>query len=113
MNETLLNMTQNGTGGLPSAATNETLGQAANQAGGFALDKLLNMTWADGLAGWLNTTLNTQFFTGALITALLPVLTITFLYFKWDAIMNFISSTGKILLVLLAFYLVLKALGVF
>jgi hypothetical protein len=91
---------------------NATIAQTANAAGGFALDKLLNLSWGDGLAAWLNSTLNTGFFTGSLIAALLPLISIGLIYWKWNSIVGFIQTAGQVILVLIAAYLVLHVLGV-
>ena len=91
---------------------NSTIAQTANAAGSFALDKLLNMSWGDGLALWLNSTFSTGFFTGTLITALLPLITIGLIFWKWNAVMSAMQTVGQTVLILVAGYLVLHVLGV-
>jgi hypothetical protein len=116
-NDTLANLTANLTNFTsvptqPVSVGNETVKQAATNAGNWGLDKLLNMQWTDGVAAWLNTSLNTNAFSGGVIAALFPIITVLFLYWKWNAIVQFIQTAGQVILVLLIFFLVLKAFGV-
>jgi VIT1/CCC1 family predicted Fe2+/Mn2+ transporter len=110
-NETLANLTANASGILTSTLANETVKQAATNAGNFGLDKLLNMQWTDGIAAWISQTTGFSV-SGSVIAALLPIITILFLYWKWNAIVQFIQTAGQVILVLLIFFLVLKAFGI-
>ena len=115
MNDTLANLTAN----LPNGSTvasisggNETVGQAANAAGNWGLDKLLNAQWGDGVAGWLNATFNTGIFSGSTIALLLPAISILLIYWKWNSVVQFISTAGQVILILLLVFLGLKAFHV-
>jgi VIT1/CCC1 family predicted Fe2+/Mn2+ transporter len=119
MNETLANLTVNSTNFTLNASTqstssvgNETVKVAINSAGNFGLDKLLNMEWTVGVAAWLNATFNTTMFSGSIIAALLPIITLAFLYFKWNSVVSFFQTAGQVMLVLLIGYLALKAFGI-
>jgi hypothetical protein len=115
MNDTLLNSTveaANSTFNATHTAANETTHQIINQVGNFGLDKILNLSWTDGLAAWLNATFNTTAFSGSVISALLPIITILFVYWKWNSIVQFIQTAGQVILVLLIGFLVLKAFGI-
>jgi hypothetical protein len=114
MNDTLANITSNLNNVTPTTTFggNETLSQAASSAGNFGLDKLLNMQWTEGVAVWLNATFNTSAFSGSVIAALLPIVTILFLYWKWNSIVQFIQTAGQVILVLLIFFLLMKAFGI-
>lgn len=112
MNDTLANLTANATLPTPPLSANETVGQAVNHAGSFGLDKLLNMEWTEGVAAWLNATFNTTLFSGSVIAALLPIITLAFLYFKWNSVVSFFQTAGQVILVLAILFLGLKAFGV-
>ena len=106
MNETdLLNASIN-------ATQNETVRQNIDQAGRFALDNILNSSWGNGIAQWLNSTLNTNAFTGSIVTALIPIITILFFYWKWQAIVQAVGTMGSTILVLIMLFVALKAFGV-
>jgi hypothetical protein len=116
MNDTLANLTANASNvsldALSTSGANETVRQAANNAGGFAVDKLFNMEWTIGVAQWLNATFNTGIFTAPMIGVMVPLVSIALLYFKWGAVVNFIDHIGKFIILAIAGYLVLKAFGV-
>jgi hypothetical protein len=114
-NDTLANLTANLTNRsfapTTSSMGNETVKQAATQAGNFGLDKLLNMQWADGVAAWISQTTGIAL-TGTQLAMLVPVITLVFFYWKWGAVMNFIDQFGKIVLILAIIFVALKAFGV-
>ena len=93
-------------------AQNETLKNATNQAGSFALDKVLNSNWGDGLATTLNSLLNTTFFNGSLVTALVPLISLALIYWKWGSIVNAIGTFGSAVILLIMAYVVARAFGV-
>lgn len=97
---------------LLNATSNETVRQGIDQAGTFALDNILNSTWGNGIAQWLNSTLNTNVFTGSIVAALLPIITILFFYWKWQTIVQAIGTMGSTILVLVMLFVALKAFGV-
>jgi hypothetical protein len=113
MNDTLANLTVEAANSTfsPTNAANETAGHAINQAGNFGVDKLLNLSWTDGVAGWLNLTFNTTAFSGQIIAALLPIITLLFLYWKWNAVVSFFQTAGQVVIILLVIFLGLKAFG--
>lgn len=96
-----------------NSTANDSIRQGVNQMGGFSLDAILNSGWGDGLAQALNGWLHTDFFTGGIVVALVPVITILLIYWKWNAIMQAVHTFGQTLLILLAAYVVMKAVGVF
>jgi VIT1/CCC1 family predicted Fe2+/Mn2+ transporter len=120
MNDTLANLTADLTNASntthivngSTSVGNETVRQAATNAGNWGLDKLLNMEWTNGVALWLNTTFNTSMFSGAVIGALLPIITLAFLYFKWNSVVSFFQTAGQVILVLAIGFLLLKAFGI-
>jgi hypothetical protein len=95
-----------------NATQNETLRNATNQAGSFALDKVLNSNWGEGLATTLNALLNTTFFNGSLVSALVPCITLVLLWWKWGAICNAVQTFGSTIIIILILYVGAKALGV-
>jgi hypothetical protein len=104
MNETLLNVTANIT-------QNQTVNQTVNQVGQFALDKALNSNWGDALAQTING-FTGQHFSGSIVTALIPLVTIALIYWKWGSLLQAVDTVGKTVLLLLMGYVVAKAFGV-
>lgn len=118
MNDTMANLTANLTnptlvgGANNTTLGNETVREAVTSAGNFGLDKLFNMSWADGIAAWLNATFSTGMFSGSVIAALVPIITILFIYWKWNAIMQALQTVGQTVLFLLILFVAAKAFGI-
>lgn len=92
--------------------TNQTIDAVANDVGTQTTNTILNIDWISPITDFINGIIGTNFTTEQ-IGFMTPIISILLIYWKWNAIMSFLHTSGQTILLLVIVFLGAKAFGVF